>query len=547
MYFKLLFEYFREHKLQFSGLVMGRLILYFFEIVVLSYLASKFSHSVETQSPGVLRMLLYFILFFVFTSFLWFCIEGMNSVVVPKIQQFVRTKILDSVLSHDFSFESLKLGSTLNNLSRIPHLVYVQMISFSYYIMPFFFTFLFLFIYFFRYGWKIGVSFMCLMVCFFVIFGYWFKRNIEVSILRYKAELDLSERFDDILMNSEQILNNNQKQEAMEGINRENKRYNGCLQKELMAMNCWKQTFVGCIIIAMGLMIYLGYYLFKTGKLSFYLFTSMVTLVIFIINRVISLTYRIGDIPYIIGGIVVSDDSMDQKKKMPSIHGSRKDFITNKHVAIKNLRFRYPGKKTDILKDIRLDIPFPSNHLITGSSGSGKTTLCRCIMGYYEIHGEAILIDDVPIGQIDISYLRSQFTIMTQNGFLFDSMVWENISKDPRDIEEIERLPIYPMVRDLLNRPAGKLGSNLSGGEKQIVLLLRSYFRDSFFILLDEPTSNIDPTNKKIIFEIIKSLCKKKSVLCITHDEELHPYFENVYRMENGTLHKVPGSKPPSR
>lgn len=547
MYFKLLFEYFKEHKLQFSGLVISRLVLYFFEIVVLSYLASKLSHSFESQSSGVLNILLLFVFFFVFTSFLWFCIESYNSIVVPSVQQFVRTKILKSVLSDDFSYENPKIGSTLNNLSRIPHLVYVQMISFSYYIMPFLFTFLFLFIYFFRYGWKIGVSFLCIMVCFFVIFGIWFKRNIEVSVLRYNAELDLSERFDDILLNSEQILNNNQKDEAMDGIDKENKRYNDCLQKELMAMNGWKQTFDGCIIIAMGLMIYLGYYLFKTGRLSFYLLTSLVTLVIFIINRVISLINRIGDIPYIIGGIVVSNETMEQKKKIPSIRGTRKDFIVNKNIVIRDLRFRYPGQETDTLRGIELEIPFPSSHLIVGSSGSGKTTLCRCIMGYFKIPGDTIFIDDVPIGQIDISYLRSKFTIMTQNGFLFDSMVWENISKNMSHMKEIETLPIFPMVKDLLNRPAGKLGSNLSGGEKQIVLLLRSYFRESFFIILDEPTSNIDPKNKKIIFEIIKSLCKKKSVMCITHDEELVPYFENVYRMENGSLHMVRGTKAQNR
>ena len=126
---------------------------------------------------------------------------------------------------------------------------------------------------------------------------------------------------------------------------------------------------------------------------------------------------------------------------------------------------------------------------------------------------------------------------MTQNGFLFDWMVWQNISKNYSDLRAIEHLDIYPKIKDLLHRRAGRLGSNLSGGEKQVILLLRAYIqKDTFMVILDEPTSNVDPFNKIIIYDIIRELCRRKTVICISHDESLKPYFNRIHHLQDGVL-----------
>jgi hypothetical protein len=212
MYFQILLEYFQTHKLQMCILTLGRMLLYFVEIIVLSMLASSVVIAARNPDQNFLKKTKWFIFAFVCTSLLWFLVESYNSYIIPSIQEFVRDKIVQSSLDVNKKYEPSGIGSKINNMSRIPNLVYLQMISLSFYIFPFFFTFLFLIFYFFRYGVEIGLIFMSMVILASIIFGYWFIHNIKVSMTRYDEELTLSNSFDDILLNTENILNENLKE-----------------------------------------------------------------------------------------------------------------------------------------------------------------------------------------------------------------------------------------------------------------------------------------------------------------------------------------------
>lgn len=535
MYFDLLYEYFKQHKFQFFSVVIGRLILYFIEIIILSMLATRLVYSSENPTSGFMSTAAWFIMVFIMASLLWFIIESYNSYIIPSIQEFVRDQILNSVFFSDKAQQNPDVGSTIANLSKIPQLVYIQMISLSFYVMPFIFTFLFLSIYFFRFGLTIAATFLGVIIILFVIYGVWFQQVVQLSKKRYAAELELSEKFDDVLMNSESIINGNDVQPTLDDLTQEQDIYSNYLQQELMAINTWKQS-LDCLIMALnGLVIWIGYKLYRAKKLSLMLFTSLITLIIFVINRLISLINRIGDLPYIMGGIAISEDLVKQQKQ--NTLGSRGKIFENFDIRVHNLNYGYDSKK--ILKGISMNIPYKTNHLIYGESGSGKTTLCRCLMGYFPIdESSTITIGDVPINEVDRFYLREHFTFMTQNGFLFDWTARDNISKDPDIMKQLEKMPIYAKIRPLLDRRVGKLGSQLSGGERQIVLLLRTYFRPCFLVILDEPTSNMDTKSRNIIIEIIREMCQTKTVLCITHDPQLVHVFDHVYDLIDGTLTK---------
>lgn len=535
MYFDLLWGYFKSHPWDLVILVVARLILYFLEIVVLSYLASNLIFSVK-NSHEIRKSIFLFVIAFCTVAFLWFCVEAFNSFVIPSIQDYVRKQILTSVFYDNKAYDLPSVGSTINNLSRIPHLVYVQMISISYYIMPFLFTFLFLFLFFFyRYGRQIGMVFMIIMLVLFVVFGVWFKEVVRVSIERYNSELLLSEKFDDALINSEQIMNDNLTQATLEEVDRQEQEYSALLHKELMCMNAWKQSLDMFVILTMGIVLFLGFRQYQSKTMGSAVFTSLATVVLFIINRIISLINRIGDIPYIMGGISVSESMMEDKKKMMGQKGTRTNFVSGKNISVRGLNYSYPNGQ-HILKNVDMDIPFRSSHVIRGESGSGKTTLCRCLMGYFPIPHGKIMMDGVSLDDVDPVYWRENVSIMTQNGFLLDTTGMENISKDPNIQERVKHLPIYPRIESLLERRVGKLGSKLSGGEKQILLLLRALFRPSFLLILDEPTSNIDDRNKKTIMEILQEVKKYKSVVCVTHDDDIVPLFDNVYTMSDQRL-----------
>lgn len=504
----------------------------------MSYLASNLVFNVkEGNDANIKRGIKLFVFTFCVVGLLWFCIETLNSYIIPSIQDYVRKQILSSVFDENGGHDSIPIGSTISNLSRIPQLVYVEMISISYYILPFIFTFIFLFLFFFyKYGRQIGSTFLIIMMLLFALFAYWFRRIVTVSVARYNSELLLSEKFDDALLNSEHIMNENLTRMTLDDLDQQEQIYSQLLHQELQCMNAWKQSLDVCTILVMGLLMMIGLRRYQSGKMDFAVFTSLIAVVLFIINRIISLINRIGDIPAILGGVNVSEDMIVQNKQRIKSIGRRKDFVVNKDISIRDLEFSYPhGEK--VLQHVNMDIPFRSSHVIKGESGSGKTTLCRCIMGYFQLPPDRIYVDGVSIDEIDPVYLRQNISIMTQNGFLFDTTALENISRDKSVHELLQTMPIYPKIKPLLHRQVGKLGSQLSGGERQIILLLRAYFRPCFLIILDEPTSNIDSHNKMIVKEILREIISQKSVLCVTHDDDILHLFDNLYNISSeGTL-----------
>jgi ABC-type bacteriocin/lantibiotic exporter with double-glycine peptidase domain len=498
-------------------------------------LASSVVIAARNPDQDFVKKTKWFIFVFLCTSLLWFLVESYNSYVIPSIQEFVRDKIIHSSLDVNKKYEPVSIGSKINNMARIPNLVYLQMISISFYIFPFFFTFLFLSFYFFRYGVEIGVIFLSMVVMASIVFGYWFLHNIKVSMTRYDEELSLSDSFDDILLNTENILNENLKDVITDDFKQKQSILSDKIQKELMAINAWKQTLDAIIMITMGVIIAVGYALYKRNKMPLALFTSLITLIIFVINKIISLINRIGDLPYIIGSIQQTQKVLEN---VPNMQGQRKDFIENFDIDLDNVWYGYEDDKY-ILKGVNMKIPSNTTHLIRGDSGSGKTTLCKCLMGYFKPQKGTILIDNVPIEEIDILYLRDNITFMLQNGFLFDTTGQDNISRDTDIIQRVHSMPIYPKIKDILERKTGKLGSRLSGGERQIILLLRALFRPCRLLILDEPTSNIDEHNKIIVLDIIKELCKTKTVICITHDNDLERYFDNIYYLKHGVIKSI--------
>jgi ABC-type bacteriocin/lantibiotic exporter with double-glycine peptidase domain len=109
-----------------------------------------------------------------------------------------------------------------------------------------------------------------------------------------------------------------------------------------------------------------------------------------------------------------------------------------------------------------------------------------------------------------------------------------NIPKE-QQLAELQKLSIYPSLEKFVH---GQNASTLSGGQKQIVLMLRCLFRKPKILILDEPTANVDPITKKIIIDILQYCKNQMTLLCVSHDSNIFFLFENQYIMNNGKLIK---------
>ncbi len=206
-----------------------------------------------------------------------------------------------------------------------------------------------------------------------------------------------------------------------------------------------------------------------------------------------------------------------------------------------DITFSYGGET--ILKDFSIDVPKNSVIGIIGKSGSGKSTLLKLFMRFYDVKKGSIEISDLPIQKINTESLRDEESFVTQQTHLFCDSIKNNIRIAKLDAadEEIEtackKASVHDFIMSLPNgydTNVGELGDTLSGGERQRLGLARAFLHDAPFILLDEPTSNLDSLNEAVILRSLYNEREGKTVLLVSHRESTMRIADKVCSVENG-------------
>lgn len=184
-------------------------------------------------------------------------------------------------------------------------------------------------------------------------------------------------------------------------------------------------------------------------------------------------------------------------------------------ISIRALSFRYADHEPYVLKNISMEIKAGEFVCLTGPSGHGKTTLLKLMLGFSDPTSGAVLFDGVEMRQAGIRNLRDNIGVVMQDDQLFGGTIGENISFfDPdADQDAVEEAAKSARIHDdILQLPMGYLtyvgdmGSTLSSGQKQRVLIARALYRKPRILFLDEGTSNLDPENERKIMDVVRSL-----------------------------------------
>ncbi|MCQ2010477.1 thiol reductant ABC exporter subunit CydC [Sporolactobacillus sp. STSJ-5] len=202
----------------------------------------------------------------------------------------------------------------------------------------------------------------------------------------------------------------------------------------------------------------------------------------------------------------------------------------------------------EILKAIDLHLEEGKRIGLSGASGSGKSTLLKLMMRFWDpTHGE-VTLNGAPMTLIQTRALRAIEGASLQDAFLFNQSIADNIrigNPDATD-EEVataaEQVNLKQMIDTLphgFETKVGELGDRLSTGERQRLALARLFVRDSDLILLDEPTSNVDRLNERIILRSIDERFDGKSMLIVSHRRSALNHADAVYALEQGTLKKI--------
>ena len=218
------------------------------------------------------------------------------------------------------------------------------------------------------------------------------------------------------------------------------------------------------------------------------------------------------------------------------------DFIFTGAQA-EHVTFAY--EKEVILKDYSLEMPKGKIIGIHGASGSGKSTLLKLLMRFWDVEQGTVKLSRKDVRQIPTAQLRDTESYVTQETHLFHDSIANNIAigKPGASREEIieaaKKASVHEFIMTLpkgYDTEVGELGDTLSGGEKQRIGVARAFLHDAPFLLLDEPTSNLDSLNEGIILKSLKESCCLKTVVLVSHRRSTMNLADKIYTMDNGRI-----------
>jgi ATP-binding cassette subfamily B protein len=217
-------------------------------------------------------------------------------------------------------------------------------------------------------------------------------------------------------------------------------------------------------------------------------------------------------------------------------------------IEVRNLSFRYPGTDRPVLQDVSMQLPGEGFVAIVGENGSGKSTLVKLICGLYAIEEGEILMEGNPVNSLPDEWFREKVSVLFQDFGHYYLTVDENVAlgnpgPDPGRLQSsLELATAAGFVGNLRQGQQSVLGrthkngEELSGGQWQKIAIARALYKKAEILILDEPTSSMDPLSEHRFFEQLRQASGNRLVILITHRLYNLRMADYIYVFEEGRI-----------
>lgn len=236
---------------------------------------------------------------------------------------------------------------------------------------------------------------------------------------------------------------------------------------------------------------------------------------------------------------------------MAEENASGLSFPKNPSIELRKIDFCYPGSSKMILNNVTISIPYPSKVAFVGLNGAGKSTIVKLILKLYDPIGGQILVNGLDYSEYNLISARESISAVFQDYQIYDMSIAENIlmrslsnKEDDRLVKEaLKFVGLYEKtmslpegINTILSKKFSSTGTLFSGGEQQKLAIARAYVKNYSVMIMDEPSSALDPIAERSILDAMYSLSEQKSMIIVSHKLSNVKYADKIYVIEDGSV-----------
>jgi len=470
-----------------------------------------------------------------------------NSILMPKFQSYVRNHMINEIIDrYQNDYQELKLGEIITKIIKSPDVLQEVFVMIKDFIFKNILIIVSSFIYLYRYNANLGLIYLVCMGVIFIISLLYVndcKKYIKISETNFD---NTHEEIEDTLSNLLSIytsLKTKDEKKRLEKLNIQTYKSENKVEK---CNNKYRLVYSVSFIIVFIILNFYTYILFSNKQIKLSELTSIFIINYSILNSLMIIYYDTNDFIDTKTKIEMLINFLNKLPKVSKFKTKKIDKNKDITIRIKKLNFSY-NKNKKIFNNLNLDILSKQKIVILGNIGSGKSTLGKLLVRLQDYESGDIYINDINLKELSIDELRKVVTYIPQHPKLFNRTLYENITYGLNKItpeyiiQILKNMDLNDLIPDferLMHESVGKGGSYLSGGQRQIVWLIRSLLKDNKIVILDEPTSSLDSVNKNKVIKLINELGKTKTIILITHDLELVKHCDRMIVLSYGKIIK---------